>query len=114
MWLRGVGCFLYNTPEMIHVRNITKQRVCVSSKILSFQHFPYIILTYVSLFQTNYPVEAKKNLANFTVVLDTPEYKRVTELKTHMSDVSGSSKHIFIFFYQLPHVAAVPIKVYIF
>ncbi|KAF6730309.1 Nebulin [Oryzias melastigma] len=62
VWLRGVGCFLYNTPEMIHVRNITKQR-------------------------TNYPVEAKKNLANFTVVLDTPEYKRVTELKTHMSDL---------------------------
>ncbi|XP_024142242.1 nebulin isoform X12 [Oryzias melastigma] len=62
VWLRGVGCFLYDTPEMIHVRNITKQR-------------------------TNYPVEAKKNLANFTVVLDTPEYKRVTELKTHMSDL---------------------------
>lgn len=38
--------------------------------------------------QVNYPVEAKKNLANFSVVLDTPEYKRVTELKTHMSNVS--------------------------
>ncbi|KAK5614263.1 hypothetical protein CRENBAI_005311 [Crenichthys baileyi] len=61
MWLRGVGCFLYDTPEMVHVRNITKQRTC-------------------------YPVEAKKNLSNFTVVLDTPEYNRVTELKTHMSD----------------------------
>ncbi|KAK2840123.1 hypothetical protein Q5P01_013863 [Channa striata] len=61
MWLRGLGCFLYNTPEMIHVRNITKQRV-------------------------DYPVEAKKNLANFSVVLDTPEYKRVTELKSHMSN----------------------------
>ncbi|XP_070832626.1 nebulin [Chaetodon trifascialis] len=60
MWLRGLGCFLYDTPEMVHVRNITKQRV-------------------------NYPVDAKKNLANFSVVLDTPEYKRVTELKTHMS-----------------------------
>ncbi|XP_068592932.1 nebulin [Cebidichthys violaceus] len=59
-WLRGLGCFLYDTPEMIHIRNITKQRV-------------------------TYPVEAKKNLANFSVVLDTPEYKRVTELKTHMS-----------------------------
>ncbi|XP_010772379.1 nebulin-like, partial [Notothenia coriiceps] len=59
-WLRGVGCFLYDTPEMVHVRNITKQRV-------------------------TYPVEAKKNLANFSVVLDTPEYNRVTELKTHMS-----------------------------
>ncbi|KAI4788154.1 hypothetical protein KUCAC02_036038, partial [Chaenocephalus aceratus] len=59
-WLRGVGCFLYDTPEMVKVRNITKQRV-------------------------TYPVEAKKNLANFSVVLDTPEYNRVTELKTHMS-----------------------------
>lgn len=36
----------------------------------------------------NYPVEAKKNLANFSVVLDTPEYNRVTELKSHMSNVS--------------------------
>lgn len=27
MWLRGLGCFLYDTPEMVHVRNITKQRV---------------------------------------------------------------------------------------
>ncbi|XP_032385350.1 nebulin isoform X48 [Etheostoma spectabile] len=61
-WLRGLGCFLYDTPEMVHVRNITKQRV-------------------------TYPVEAKKNLANFSVVLDTPEYKRVTELKTHMSNM---------------------------
>ncbi|XP_067372352.1 nebulin isoform X7 [Channa argus] len=62
MWLRGLGCFLYNTPEMVHVRNITKLR-------------------------TDYPVEAKKNLANFSVVLDTPEYKRVTELKTHLSNM---------------------------
>lgn len=57
--------------------------------------YPHIILTNVSLFQASYPVEAKKNLANFTVVLDTPEYKRVTELKTHMSNVSCSSKHIW-------------------
>ncbi|XP_075887078.1 nebulin isoform X12 [Nelusetta ayraudi] len=62
MWLRGLGCFLYDTPEMVHVRNITKQRV-------------------------SYPVEAKKNLANFSVVLDTPEYNRVTELKSHMSNI---------------------------
>ncbi|XP_028250356.1 nebulin isoform X14 [Parambassis ranga] len=62
MWLRGLGCFLYDTPEMVHVRNITK-------------------------FKVNYPVEAKKNLANYSVVLDTPEYKRVTELKTHMSNL---------------------------
>lgn len=40
------------------------------------------------LLQTSYPLEAKKNHANFSVVLDTPEYKRVTELKTHMSNVS--------------------------
>ncbi|XP_040003665.1 nebulin [Xiphias gladius] len=64
MWLRGIGCFLYDTPEMVRVRKITKFKVC-----------------------EGYPVEAKKNLANFSVVLDTPEYKRVTELKTHMSNL---------------------------
>lgn len=63
MWLRGLGCFLYDTPELIHIRNITKQRA-------------------------EYPLEAKKNLSQFSVVLDTPEYKRVTELKTHLSNVS--------------------------
>lgn len=63
MWLRGLGCFLYDTPELIHIRNITKQRA-------------------------EYPLEAKKNLSKFSVVLDTPEYKRVTELKTHLSNVS--------------------------
>ncbi|XP_030284297.1 nebulin isoform X25 [Sparus aurata] len=62
LWLRGLGCFLYDTPEMVHVRNITKQRV-------------------------NYPVDAKKNLSNYSVVLDTPEYTRVTELKSHMSNM---------------------------
>ncbi|XP_059198819.1 nebulin [Centropristis striata] len=66
-WLRGYGCFLYDTPEMVHVRNITKQRV-------------------------EYPVDAKKNLANFSVVLDTPEYTRVTELKTHMSNLIYKSQ----------------------
>ncbi|KAM9342293.1 nebulin [Pholidichthys leucotaenia] len=70
MWLRGVGCFMYDTPEMVRLRKITK-------------------------FKDNYPVEAKKNLANFSVVLDTPEYKRVTELKTHMSGwiYKAQSKH---------------------
>uniref|UniRef100_A0A665W3G4 Nebulin n=1 Tax=Echeneis naucrates TaxID=173247 RepID=A0A665W3G4_ECHNA len=62
MWLRGVGCFLYDTPEMVRIRNITN-------------------------FKVNYPVDAHKNLANFSVVLDTPEYKRVSELKTHMSNI---------------------------
>ncbi|XP_048862084.1 nebulin-like isoform X30 [Brienomyrus brachyistius] len=61
-WLKGLGCFLYDTPEMVHIRNITK-------------------------FRTNYPLDAKKLHSHFTVVLDTPEYKRVTELKTHMSDL---------------------------
>ncbi|XP_056146105.1 nebulin [Lampris incognitus] len=61
-WLRGIGCFLYDTPEMVHVRSVSK-------------------------FRMNYPVEAKKNHANFSVVLDTPEYKRVSELKTHMSNL---------------------------
>uniref|UniRef100_A0A8C7Z4Q9 Nebulin n=1 Tax=Oryzias sinensis TaxID=183150 RepID=A0A8C7Z4Q9_9TELE len=84
MWLRGVGCFLYDTPEMVHVRSITKQRA-------------------------SYPVEAKKNLANFTVVLDTPEYKRVTELKTHMSnnkykDQYEKMKHRYTAIADTPHL----------
>ncbi|XP_029567351.1 nebulin isoform X24 [Salmo trutta] len=67
LWLRGVGCFLYDTPEMITVRNISK-------------------------FKANYDVEAKKNRANFTVVLGTPEYQRITELKTHMSNLLYRAK----------------------
>ncbi|XP_077436854.1 nebulin isoform X1 [Vanacampus margaritifer] len=59
-WLRGIGCFLYNTPEMIRIRKLNKYRM-------------------------DYPVMAKKNLPNFSVVLDTPEYKRVSELKSHLS-----------------------------
>ncbi|XP_045563818.1 nebulin isoform X39 [Salmo salar] len=67
LWLRGVGCFLYDTPEMITVRNISK-------------------------FKANYDVEAKKNRANFTVVLGTPEYQRITELKSHMSNLLYRAK----------------------
>ncbi|TRY59272.1 hypothetical protein DNTS_016356 [Danionella cerebrum] len=61
-WLRGIGCFMVDSPEMVRIREITK-------------------------FKKTYGVDAKKNYSNFTVVLDTPEYKRVTELKTHMSNV---------------------------
>lgn len=53
-----------------------------------------VFVTCFSLSQVTYPREAKKNLANFSVVLDTPEYKRVTELKTHMSNVSRTLCHI--------------------
>ncbi|KAI4876854.1 hypothetical protein NFI96_011088 [Prochilodus magdalenae] len=61
-WLRGIGCFLFNSPEMVRIREINK-------------------------FRSSYDVEAKKNFANFSVVLDTPEYQRVSELKTHISDL---------------------------
>lgn len=99
MWLRGVGCFLYNTPEMVHVRNINKLRVrwekcsyLVSNVYFRFVFFffPVVLLSHDLFFllQTSYQVDAKKNLSNYTVVLDTPEYNRVTELKTHFSDVS--------------------------
>lgn len=92
MWLRGLGCFLYDTPEMVHVRNITKQRVrdgtFIPESFIGI-HFHCRCTHCIRLcFQVNYPVEAKKNLANFSVVLDTPEYNRVTELKSHMSNVS--------------------------
>ncbi|XP_047671267.1 nebulin isoform X13 [Tachysurus fulvidraco] len=61
-WLRGIGCFMFDSPEMVRIRAINK-------------------------FRTSYDVDAKKNFANFSVVLDTPEYKRVSELKTHLSDL---------------------------
>ncbi|XP_052420439.1 nebulin-like isoform X29 [Carassius gibelio] len=61
-WLRGIGCFMADSPEMVRIREITK-------------------------FKKSYEVDAKKNFSNFSVVLDTPEYKRVTELKTHMSNI---------------------------
>uniref|UniRef100_A0A8C2FI40 Nebulin n=1 Tax=Cyprinus carpio TaxID=7962 RepID=A0A8C2FI40_CYPCA len=61
-WLRGVGCFMADSPEMVRIREITK-------------------------FRKSYEVDAKKNFSNFSVILDTPEYKRVTELKTHMSNI---------------------------
>nr|XP_055070821.1 nebulin isoform X3 [Misgurnus anguillicaudatus] len=61
-WLRGLGCFMFDSPEMVRIRKITD-------------------------FKKSYEVDAKKNLSNFSVVLDTPEYKRVTELKTHISDL---------------------------
>ncbi|KAG7331128.1 hypothetical protein KOW79_005097 [Hemibagrus wyckioides] len=61
-WLRGIGCFVFDSPEMVRIRAINK-------------------------FRTSYDIDAKKNFANFSVVLDTPEYKRVSELKTHISDL---------------------------
>uniref|UniRef100_A0A672T973 Nebulin n=1 Tax=Sinocyclocheilus grahami TaxID=75366 RepID=A0A672T973_SINGR len=61
-WLRGIGCFMADSPEMVRIREISK-------------------------FRKSYEVDAKKNFSNFSVVLDTPEYKRVTELKTHMSNI---------------------------
>ncbi|KAL2081211.1 hypothetical protein ACEWY4_023064 [Coilia grayii] len=61
-WLRGIGCFMPDSPEMVRIREITK-------------------------FKKTYNTDAKKNFANFSVVLDTPEYQRVNELKTHMSNL---------------------------
>ncbi|XP_059503474.1 nebulin isoform X5 [Stegostoma tigrinum] len=61
-WLRGIGCFLYGTPEMIRVRDFHK-------------------------FWTGYDKAAKKIRDKHTSVLDTPEYRRVTELKTHLSNL---------------------------
>ncbi|XP_048834948.1 nebulin isoform X35 [Brienomyrus brachyistius] len=66
-WLRGLGCFMYETPELVRIRKITRFRV-------------------------NYDVEAKKMRSQYCTVLETPEYKRVTELKTHMSDLVYKAK----------------------
>uniref|UniRef100_A0A4W3IPR2 Nebulin n=1 Tax=Callorhinchus milii TaxID=7868 RepID=A0A4W3IPR2_CALMI len=60
-WLKGIGCFLYETPEMVRVRD--------------FHKF------------TGYKKAAKKMEDKFTGVLDTPEYRHVTELKTHLSNL---------------------------
>lgn len=54
--------------------------------------FFFVIASLISL-QVNYPVDAKKNHSKFSVVLDTPEYNRVTELKSHMSMVSQTSHY---------------------
>ncbi|XP_028847822.1 nebulin isoform X4 [Denticeps clupeoides] len=61
-WLRGIGCFMFDSPEMVRIREINK-------------------------FRASYDVEAKKNFAKFSVVLDTPEYQRVSDLKSHMSNL---------------------------
>ncbi|XP_035376008.1 nebulin isoform X18 [Electrophorus electricus] len=61
-WLRGLGCFVFDSPEMVRIRDINK-------------------------FRSSYNIDARKNFANFSVVLDTPEYKRISELKTHISNL---------------------------
>ncbi|XP_072882764.1 nebulin isoform X34 [Hemitrygon akajei] len=61
-WLKGTGCFLYETPEMVRVRDFHK-------------------------YWTGYDKVAKKMLDKHTSVLNTPEYRRVTELKTHLSNL---------------------------
>ncbi|XP_062861579.1 nebulin isoform X4 [Trichomycterus rosablanca] len=60
-WMRGIGCFVFDTPEMVRIQGLNKYRA-------------------------SYEVDAKKNFANFSVVLETPEYKRVSELKSHISE----------------------------
>ncbi|XP_035265490.1 nebulin isoform X4 [Anguilla anguilla] len=66
-WLRGLGCFLYDTPEMIRIRNLNN-------------------------FRMNYEVDAKKTRSQYAVVLQTPEYKRVSELKVHLSNLVYKAK----------------------
>ncbi|KAJ8350700.1 hypothetical protein SKAU_G00258300 [Synaphobranchus kaupii] len=61
-WLKGFGSFLYDTPEMIHVRNVSQARI-------------------------GYDTEAKKLHVHPRVVLETPEYQRVSELKRHLSNL---------------------------
>ncbi|XP_063070235.1 nebulin isoform X5 [Engraulis encrasicolus] len=67
LWLRGIGCFMPDSPEMVRIREITK-------------------------FNKIYGTEAKNNFANYSVVLDTPEYQRVHELKSHMSNLVYTKK----------------------
>ncbi|XP_056392600.1 nebulin [Hyla sarda] len=61
-WLRGLGCFMYDTPDMVRARDLRKL----------WSHYLYT-------------TPAKKMLDKYSVVLDTPEYRTVQELKTHLS-----------------------------
>ncbi|XP_064419871.1 nebulin isoform X6 [Latimeria chalumnae] len=61
-WLKGLGCFLYDTPDMVRARDVRK------------------------LWST-YTTAAKKMHEKFSVVLDTPVYRQVQELKTHLSEL---------------------------
>ncbi|CAN2389051.1 Nebulin-like [Pristimantis euphronides] len=62
-WLKGLGCFLYDTPDMVRARELRKL----------WSHYLYT-------------TPAKKMLdKGYKVVLDTPEYRTVQELKTHLS-----------------------------
>ncbi|XP_043930823.1 nebulin isoform X2 [Protopterus annectens] len=61
-WLRGMSCFLYGTPDMIRARDFHKR-------------------------WSEYPIAAKKMRDKYSVVMDTPEYRHVQELKTHLSEL---------------------------
>ncbi|XP_039611119.1 nebulin isoform X5 [Polypterus senegalus] len=61
-WLRGMGCFLYDTPDMVRARETAK-------------------------LWSGYTTAAKKMHEKFSVVLDTPEYRTVSELKSHLSNL---------------------------
>uniref|UniRef100_A0A803TYB2 Nebulin n=1 Tax=Anolis carolinensis TaxID=28377 RepID=A0A803TYB2_ANOCA len=63
-WLRGLGCLLYDTPDMVRARHLRK-----------------LWSNYV------YSESAKKTLDKYRVVLDTPVYRTIQELKTHLSEV---------------------------
>ncbi|XP_066431308.1 nebulin isoform X4 [Eleutherodactylus coqui] len=62
-WLKGLGCFLYDTPDMVRARELRK------------------------LWSHHYYTTPAKNMLDrgYHVVLDTPEYRTVQELKTHLS-----------------------------
>ncbi|XP_016836342.3 nebulin isoform X1, partial [Cricetulus griseus] len=62
--LKGLGCFLYDTPDMVRSRHLRK----LWSNYL-------------------YTDNARKMRDKYKVVLDTPEYRKVQELKTHLSEV---------------------------
>uniref|UniRef100_A0A8C5NMW5 Nebulin n=1 Tax=Junco hyemalis TaxID=40217 RepID=A0A8C5NMW5_JUNHY len=63
-WLQGLGCFLYDTPDMVRARELRK-----------------LWSNYI------YTSTAKKMWPKVQVVLDTPGYRAVQELKTHLSEL---------------------------
>nr|XP_032813058.1 nebulin isoform X2 [Petromyzon marinus] len=62
-WLKGLSCLLHDTPNMRHAKKIIADN-------------------------SNYGLEAKKAQEKYCVVLDTPGYVRIVELKDHLSEVA--------------------------
>lgn len=85
---------MYDTPDMVRARDLRKLWVGGNSFSIYCLHeiliAATVILTCVFMhlfYQSHYQytTPAKKMLDKYSVVMDTPEYRTVQELKTHLS-----------------------------